>query len=194
MNKKSGSAKNILRLFTKIKEPKISRKTHWDYVFLILRDAFLDWENYSHPIWGKIQTFQSLFRCSTILKKTSNSWKKYWSSSFALNWTEMVFPINKCVSQNGKNSLKGSYGIFWALQFFKQPKNNICDPPSLFKCKVFCMGNMSGYFLAKKSSSIFFNRELGGLFQNVQLFNLRWLESWEIEENTVANALWDTLQ
>ena len=45
----------------------------------------------------------------------------------------------------------------------------------------------------KKRFLTFFNIDLVGLFQNVQLLNPRWSESSEIKENKVGNVLWDTL-
>ena len=58
---------------------------------------------------------------------------------------------------------------------------------------IFVWAIYQASFELQKSSWTFFNRELAGIFQNVQHFNPRWSESGEIEENKVYHVLWDTL-
>ena len=114
LNIKGWSANIIFKLLKKLNNPK-----SFGTFFAILWDACLDWEIYSHPIWCKSQSFVIFSQTIRFFQMLGNSEKTLQivekSFSFAFHWMGIVYSIKKYISQNGKNSLKGYYILFWAL-------------------------------------------------------------------------------
>ena len=75
------------RNYPLLKKPKLSYNFGNIFPILTLRDKLWGW-----------------FRCATkSRKKLTICQKNYRSSYFALNWTEIIFPVQQCRSQKGEH-------------------------------------------------------------------------------------------